>query len=370
MATPKLFEPFDLGPNRLANRVVMAPLTRSRADDVDTPKDMHVTYYRERAGAGLIISEATQISKEGKGYAWTPGIYADAHVRAWKRVTDAVHAEGGKIFMQLWHVGRISHPDLQDGGALPVAPSAVKPEGKAFTEDGFKDIPTPRALEKDELPRVIEDYVKAAENAKAAGFDGVEVHSANGYLLDQFLRDSTNKREDEYGGSIENRMRFPLEVVDAIVKVWGPERVGIRISPVSGANDIEDSDPESLFTAYAQALGERKLAYLHAVEGQLRADRDVGPFDTDTLKDVFGGIYMGNNGYDENIASDRLESGKIDLVCFGRPFISNPDFVTRLKLGAPLNEWDESTFYGGDEKGYIDYPALSDEEKARFANAA
>ncbi|RFC62408.1 alkene reductase [Fulvimarina endophytica] len=365
MADEKLFEAFDLGPVKLANRVIMAPLTRSRADDSDTPKDMHVEYYRQRASAGLIISEATQISNEGKGYAWTPGIYSDEQVAAWEKVTDAVHAEGGKITMQLWHVGRISHPDLQDGGRLPVSASAVKPDQQAFTEDGFKDIPTPRALETDELPRVVEDYVKAAENAKKAGFDGVEVHSANGYLLDQFLQDGTNKREDEFGGSIENRMRFPLQVIDAVVKVWGADRVGVRISPESGANDISESNPKELFLAYARELGKRKLAYLHVVEGKIWSDRDDQTVTSADLKEAFGGVFMGNNEYDREAAIERVASGKVDLVCFGRPFIANPDLVERLKIDAPLNEPDKDTFYGGGKEGYTDYPFLSEDERAK-----
>ncbi|MDY8109743.1 alkene reductase [Fulvimarina sp. 2208YS6-2-32] len=369
MTAEKLFEPFDLGPNRLQNRVVMAPLTRSRADGNDTPKDMHVTYYGQRASAGLIIAEATQISNEGKGYAWTPGIYSDEQVAAWKKVTDNVHAEGGKIFLQLWHVGRISHPDLQDGGRLPVSASAVKPEGEAFTENGFKEIPTPRALETDELPRVVEDFVKASENAKKAGFDGVEVHSANGYLLDQFLQDGTNRREDAYGGSIENRMRFPLEVIDAVVKVWGADRVGVRISPGSGANDISESNPEELFTTYVKALNERGLAYLHVIEGLIWQDREKGTFDMDGLRALFDGAYMGNNEYTREVAIERVNSGKIDLACFGRPYIANPDLVERLALDAPMNEPDKDTFYGGDEKGYTDYPFLTDEER-RTAKAA
>lgn len=370
MANSKLFEPIDLGPNRLSNRIVMAPLTRSRADPEDTPKQMHVDYYRQRASAGLIISEATQISKEGKGYAWTPGIYAPAHVEAWKRVTDAVHEEGGKIFLQLWHVGRISHPELQPGGALPVAPSAVKPAVKAFTEGGFKDAVTPRALDAAELPRIVEDYIEACENAKAADFDGVEIHSANGYLLDQFLRDKTNRRDDEFGGSIENRMRFPLQVVDAVVRVWGAERVGIRISPVSPANDIADSKPEALFTAYVEELSKRGLVYLHVIEGETRGNRDPASFKAWSLREHFAGAYMGNNRYDRELAIERVEKGEIDLACFGRAFISNPDLPVRLELGAPLNEWDESTFYGGDRKGYTDYPALTEEERLRYAAAA
>ncbi|MCD1644228.1 alkene reductase [Aurantimonas coralicida] len=370
MADEKLFEPLDLGPTHLANRVVMAPLTRSRATDAGDLRDIHVEYYRQRAGAGLIITEATNISAEARGYAYTPGIFTDRQVADWKKVTDAVHAKGGKMFLQLWHVGRISHPDLQPGGALPVAPSAVKPDMKAFTVDGFKDIPAPRALDKDELPRVVADYVKAAENAKAAGFDGVEVHSANGYLLDQFLRDGANQRTDDYGGSIENRIRFPLEVVDAVVGVWGAERVGIRISPVSPANDLTDSDPEPLFTRYVEELSKRKLVYLHVVEGETGGARDPQEFKAWSLKDKFDGLYMGNNAYDRTMAIERVANGETDLACFGRPFISNPDLVERLKLDAPLAEWDQATMYGGDEKGFIDYPALSEDERSRLAKAA
>ncbi|KTQ85184.1 NADH:flavin oxidoreductase [Aureimonas ureilytica] len=370
MAPSKIFEPFDLGPLHLSNRTVMAPLTRSRATSDGVPKEMHVEYYRQRAGAGLIISEATNISVEGRGYAWTPGIYSDEQVTAWKKVTDAVHAEGGKIVLQLWHVGRISHPDLQPDGQLPVAPSAVKPSGKAFTEEGFKDHVEPRALEESELPRLIQDYVRATRNARAAGFDGVEVHSANGYLLDQFLRDGTNTRTDRYGGSIENRMRFPLEVVDAVVAAWDKEHVGIRISPVTVMGGSSESDQQGLFNAYVEELDKRGLLYLHVIEGQTGGDRDKDGFDYHALRQRFHGTYMGNNEYDIPLAQQRLEAGEIDLVCFGKLFISNPDLVTRIRLGAPLNDWDKDTFYGGDEHGYTDYPALTPEEQARYGQAA
>ena len=370
MADAKLFAPTELGPIALANRVVMAPLTRSRATDNGDLRDIHVDYYRQRAGAGLIVTEATNISPEARGYAYTPGIFSDRQVADWKRVTDAVHAEGGKIVLQLWHVGRISHPDLQPGHALPVSSSAVRPDMKAFTVEGFKDIPAPRALEGDELPRVVADYVKAAQNAKTAGFDGVEVHSANGYLLDQFLRDGANQRTDDYGGSIENRMRFPLEVVDAVVGVWGAERVGIRISPVSPANDLTDSDPKALFERYVEELSKRGLVYLHVVEGETGGKRDPNAFKVWTLKDRFDGVYIGNNGYDRDMAIERVEKGLTDLVCFGRPFISNPDLVERLEIGAPLAEWDQATMYGGDAKGYSDYPSMTPEERMRFAQAA
>lgn len=370
MATSKLFESFTLGPIELKNRIVMAPLTRSRATSEGDVLDRHVEYYRQRASAGLIITEATNISPEGRGYAWTPGIFSDSQVAGWKKVTDAVHEEGGKIVMQLWHVGRISHPDLQPGNALPVAPSAIKPKGQAFTEEGFKENVTPRALEKDELPRVVADYVKATENAKAAGFDGVEVHSANGYLLDQFLSDHTNTRTDEYGGSVENRMRFPLEVVDAVVKAWSADRVGIRVSPLSAANDILDSNPEETFTAYTRELAKRGLMYLHAIEGATRGARDPHHFKVWALKEEFGGVYMGNNGYDRNIAVSRVQNDVVDLVCFGRPFISNPDLVERIEIGAPLAPYDEKTFYGGDERGYLDYPKLTEDEKRQYSDAA
>lgn len=367
MKHDRLLQPYDLGPISLTNRVVMAPLTRSRATSDGVPKNMHVEYYRQRASAGLIITEATNISPEGRGYAWTPGIFNDEQVAAWKKVTDAVHEEGGKIVLQLWHVGRVSHPDLQPGGALPVAPSAIAPAMQAFTEGGMKDAVTPRALEADELPRVVADFVKATENSKAAGFDGVEIHSANGYLLDQFLRDGANQRNDEFGGSIENRLRFPLMVIDAVTKVFGPERTGIRISPVSPANDLKDSDPEAVFTAYVKELSARRLAYLHVIEGATRGDRDPHAFKAWSLRKLFDGAYMGNNNYTVDLAEERLEKGEIDLACFGRPFISNPDLVTRIRLGAPLAEWNEKTFYGGDEAGYTDYPALTEEEKRRYA---
>ncbi len=370
MSERTLFQPVDLGPIQIQNRIVMAPLTRSRATPDGVPRDMHVEYYRQRATAGLIITEATNISGEGRGYAWTPGIWTDAQVEGWRKVTDAVHAEGGHIYLQLWHVGRVSHPDLQPGNALPVAPSAIAAKGQSFTEEGMKDMVTPRALSADELPRVVEDYRHAARQAKAAGFDGVEIHSANGYLLDQFLRDGANKRDDAFGGSVENRLRFPLQVVDAVVDVWGPERTGIRISPVSPANDLTDSDPKSVFLPYVEALSERRLAYLHVVEGATGGPREVGGFDLSILREKFSGLYMGNNDYSPQLAAERVASGAIDLACFGRPFISNPDLVRRIALGAPLAPWDKSTFYGGDERGYTDYPPMTPEEVARSGKAA
>jgi len=362
-----LFSPVKMGPLTLANRIVMAPLTRSRAGAGDVPAPMAVTYYEQRASAGLIISEATQITQQGKGYAWTPGIETAAQVAGWKPVTDAVHAKGGHIFMQLWHVGRISHPDLQPGGGLPVAPSAVAvtSELKAFTEQGFKPIVTPRALETAEIAGIVEDYRRAAANAKAAGFDGVEIHAANGYLIDQFLRDKTNLRTDQYGGSFENRTRFLMEVTDAVVSVWGSERVGVRLAPVSPSNDIADSNPQALFSYVVESLNRFNLVYLHVVEGATGGPREVaGGFDPQILRKIFNGLYMANNGYDLAMAEAARQTDTADLIAFGRPFIANPDLVERLQTHAPLNAIDPKTLYGGDAHGYTDYPALNDAQAA------
>lgn len=353
-----LLEPFRLGDIELKNRIVMAPLTRSRADhETLAPRRMNADYYRQRATAGLIISEATQIMHEGQGYAWTPGIYSDEQIAGWRTVTDAVHAEGGKIVLQLWHVGRISHPDLQPGGQLPVAPSAVKPEGQAFTESGFKPMVTPRALALDEIPGVIAQFGKASENAKAAGFDGVEVHGANGYLIDQFLRDRTNLRTDAYGGSIENRSRFLIEAVEAAAAAFGPGRVGVRLSPLSPFNDVSDSNPEALFTYAVKELSKLGIAYIHLIEGETQGARaPADGFELSVLRKVFGGAYIGNNGYDAALAAERVGSGEVDLVAFGRPYIANPDLVERIRIGAPFAEPNKDTFYGGAEEGYVDYP--------------
>ncbi|WP_370661549.1 alkene reductase [Pelagibius sp. 7325] len=341
----------------------MAPLTRSRAGDGDVQGAMNATYYRQRASAGLIISEATQISAQGKGYAFTPGIYSDDQVAGWRLVTDAVHQAGGRIFAQLWHVGRISHPDLQPGNALPVAPSAVKPEGQAFTASGFKPMVTPRALELEEIPGIIAQYAHAAQAAKRAGFDGVEIHAANGYLLDQFLRDGTNRRTDAYGGSIENRVRLTLEVAAAVAGIWGASRTGIRVSPVTPhAGGITDSNPKALFNHLAGRLSEMGLVYMHAIEGETRGARDYDPiFDFRAFRRAFSGYYIANNGYTKSLAADAIRSGAADLVSFGRPYIANPDLVERLRRNAPLNEGDRETFYGGGAKGYIDYPTLNPE---------
>lgn len=354
-----LFSPIRLGAIPLANRIVMGPLTRSRAGGGDVVKPMTAAYYAQRASAGLIISEASQISPQGKGYAWTPGIHNAEQVAAWRVVTDAVHAKGGKMVVQLWHVGRISHPDLQPGGVLPVAPSAIRPDVEAFTETGMKPAVTPRALDLAELPGIVDDYRRAAENALAAGFDGVEVHAANGYLLDQFLRDGANRRTDAYGGSVENRVRLVDEVVRAVASVCGPDRVGIRISPVNTRNDLIDSNPEPVFLHLVDRLNDAGIAYLHVIEGVTGGEREVGGFDLDILRQRFGGAYMVNNGYTRDLADTTLAAGKADAICFGRPFISNPDLVERLRRNAALNPLDPSTLYGGDERGYLDYPMLA-----------
>jgi N-ethylmaleimide reductase len=359
-AASDLFAPMQLGPLQLANRIVMAPLTRSRGKEGDVPGDLAAQYYVQRASAGLIIAEATQVSPQGKGYILTPGIYNEEQVQAWKKINDAVHAAGGKIFLQLWHVGRISHPSIQIDGALPVAPSAIKPEGNSYTNDGFVPMVTPRALETSEMAGIVEQYRNAAQNAKAAGFDGVEIHAANGYMLDQFLRDKTNQRTDAYGGSIENRARLLLEVTDAVVKVWGGDRVGMRISPLSSFGDIADSNPQALFTYVVEQLNAFNLVYLHAIEGDTGGSREVpGGFDIQILRRLFNGLFMANNGYDLNLALTARAEGHADMIAFGRPFIANPDLVERLRIGAPLNKPDPATMYGGGAGGYIDYPTLN-----------
>ena len=339
----------------------MAPLTRNRAGDGNVPGQLNATYYTQRVSAGLIIAEATQVSPEGLGYPATPGIHSAAQVAGWKLVTDAVHQHGGRIFLQLWHVGRISHPDLQPGGALPVAPSAIAPTvGQAATYEGMKPFVTPRALETSEIPGIVEQYRQGAKNALEAGFDGVEVHGANGYLLDQFLRDGTNKRTDEYGGSIENRARLLLEVTQAVTEVWGAGRVGVRLSPSGTFNDMHDSDPLATFGYAAEALNRFGLAYLHLIE-VVEADLRHGGTEVPTsyLRDRFTGTLMVNGGYDLDKSNAVLSSHKADLVAFGTLFIANPDLPQRFALNAPLNPADPSTFYGGGEKGYIDYPFLA-----------
>ena len=358
---PDLFSPLRVGSLNCKNRVAMAPLTRSRAGPGNVQNALNALYYAQRASAGLIISEATQISPEGQGYISTPGIHSNEQIEGWRIVTKAVRVAGGCMVLQLWHVGRISHPSFQPGGALPVAPSAIKPNARAFTKNGFEPIPTPRALETGEVRDIVRQYAKAAQNAMAAGFDGVEVHAANGYLIDQFLRDRTNKRSDHYGGSIENRTRFLLEVMDAVTSAVGPERVGVRVSPQNAQNDIDDSDPQALFNHVAESLAGTGIAYLHVIEGDT-SGKTVPGFDYMALKRLFGGSVIVNNNFDRTRAGAALVDGRADMIAFGKPFISNPDLVIRLFLGARLVMANRETFYGGGEEGYTDYQVLHSAE--------
>jgi len=352
-----LFSPVKLGSIAMSNRMVMAPLTRNRSSMEGVPQDINVTYYEQRATAGLIITEATPISAMGHGYPLLPGIYTDAQVDGWKKVTDAVHAKGGKIVIQLWHVGRISHPTLLNG-ATPVAPSPVKPAGKAFTFNGLVDYVEPRALDASELPGIVADYVQASKNAIKAGFDGVEIHSANGYLLDQFLRDGSNKRSDIYGGSIENRARFLMEVTKAVVDATGSDKVGLRLSPVNPFNDMKDSNPQAVFNYVTEQLNQFNLAYLHVVEGGIHGGGVADAFDFDAMRKLCKSHYMANLSYDKVRGNAAIASGHADAVAYGVPFIANPDLVERFRQDAPLNEADSKSFYGGTEKGYTDYPTL------------
>jgi len=355
-----LFSPGHLGDIAVANRVAMAPLTRNRADADRVPSPLAATYYGQRASAGLIIAEATQISPLGQGYLDTPGIYSAAQVAGWKAVTEAVHARGGRIVLQLWHVGRISHTSLLPEGEVPVAPSALQADGKTFTANGFEQVSAPRALAIEEIPALIEDYRTAARNAIAAGFDGVEVHAANGYLIDQFLRDGSNQRDDAYGGSIENRTRLLFEVVSAVADTIGAGRTGVRLSPVTPANDAYDSDPQPLFNRAVERLDSIDgLAFVHVIEGATGGDRDNIAFDYAALRARFRGGWIANNGYDRTSAETAISSGYADLVAFGRAFIGNPDLVERLQQNAELAAFDPDTLYGGGERGYTDYPALS-----------
>ncbi|MGC1182967.1 alkene reductase [Legionella sp.] len=358
-----LFTSFDLSGQQLRNRIVMAPLTRNRAiHGNDAPQALNAQYYAQRASAGLIISEATQISPTAKGYAWTPGIYSQEQIAGWKLVTAAVHARGGTIFAQLWHVGRISHPDLQPSNVAPVAPSALTPVGqKTFIENGtFSDIGQPRALRLEEIPLIIKDYRKAAKNAIEAGFDGVEIHAANGYLIQQFLSDGANQRTDAYGGSISNRLRFALEVVEVITAEIGGARVGIRLSPIGHINGISESAPKNVYFRLVRELNQFALAYIHVIEGASQGPREFDGFDFRALRKEFNGAWIVNNNYTYELAREAVASGYADLVAFGRPYIANPDLVARFKKNALLNEMDRSTLYGGTEKGYIDYPTLED----------
>jgi len=360
----KLFEPYQLGPLKLPNRLVMAPLTRNRAVAGFVPGPLAAEYYSQRATAGLLVTEASQVSQQGQGYQDTPGIYSKEQVAGWRKVTDAVHARGGRIFLQLWHVGRISHTSLQPNGGAPVGPSAIRAKGKTFVGGTFTDISEPRALALEEIPGIVEDFRRGTANALQAGFDGVEIHGANGYLLDQFARDSANKRTDAYGGSLENRARLMLEVAKVVASEAGAERTGIRISPVTPSNDISDSDPQPLFDHIVDRLNALNLVYLHVVEGATGGPRDIAPFDYRSLRKRFSGAYIANNGYDVELANKVLDADAADLIAFGKLYIANPDLAERLQRGAPLNTPDKGTFYGGGAKGYTDYPALGEAMQA------
>lgn len=353
-----LFSPAKLGEIELANRIVMAPLTRSRTNEKGVPNELNVTYYAQRVSAGLIISEATNISAQGRGYAMTPGIWTEDQVAGWKKITDAIHVAGGKIVIQLWHVGRFSHVDLQPNKEAPVAPSVIKTDGNVYTHRGVEKASIPRALRTNEIPDVIEQYKHAAECAKRAGFDGVEIHAANNYLLEQFLRDSTNHRTDQYGGSIENRARLILEIVEAVTHIWGSGRVGIRLSPVTTeVGDTRlDSNVMATYGYLIQQLNKFKLAYLHFVEGTTGKSRDIPEgVDLDKLRSLFDGAYIGNNNYDLKMAISRRAEGEVDAVAFGRPFISNPDLVERLRYGIELADINNDAYYGNGAKGYTDW---------------
>lgn len=373
--TTSLFDSFDLSGVQLANRIVMAPLTRNRSPGA-IPQLINATYYAQRASAGLIITEGTAISPQAQGYANVPGLYTQAALDGWRTVTDAVHAAGGKIVVQLWHVGRVSHQSLQPNNQPPVAPSAIQAQSKTYLinaddgHGGFVPTSLPRALASSELPGIVEDYRCAARAGIEAGFDGVEIHAANGYLIDQFLRSNSNQRNDEYGGSIKNRARFLFEVVEAITDEIGAARTGIRLSPVTPANDVFDPEPQPLFEYVVAGLAKFALSYIHIIEGATGGARDHQqgntPFNYTALKQTYrhaGGkaAWMLNNGYDPALAKQAVESGLADLISFGRLFISNPDLVERLRQNAPLAEPDSDTFYGGNERGYTDYPFLNTE---------
>jgi len=355
----KLFEPLQLGSITLANRMVMAPMTRNRAPDT-IPNALMVEYYTQRAAAGLIVTEGSQISPEGVGYPATPGIHSEAQVAGWRAIADAVHAKGGHIFLQLWHVGRISHPSLQPANALPVSASAIRPNGETFTGQGMQPFVTPRALTTDEIAAIVGQYAAATANAREAGFDGVEIHAANGYLLDQFLRDGSNQRDDHYGGPIDNRCRFMLEVTEAVCAAWSPDHVGIRLAPLNPFNDMHDSNPQATFTHAVQALNRFGLAYLHVTEMGSDTPGAAGPaFDLAELRKIWQGTYITNAGYDAARAEAAIAEGRADAVAFGVPFLANPDLVERFRQQVPLNAPEVATFYGGDAHGYTDYPTLA-----------
>jgi N-ethylmaleimide reductase len=360
MSTIDLFSPLRLGPLSLPNRVVMAPMTRNRAAAGNVPAPLSIDYYSQRASAGLIVSEATQVSPQGVGYPGTPGIHSAEQVAGWKHVTDAVHRAGGRIFLQLWHVGRISHPSLQPDGALPVAPSAIAPAGQAMTREGMKPFVTPRALETAEIPGLVEDYRHGAKNAREAGFDGVELHGANGYLIDQFLRDSANRRTDRYGGSAQNRARLLLEVTEAIAGEWGADRVGVRLSPTNPFNSMSDSNPAATFSAAVGELNRLGLAYLHIVEpGETDPVAAGEKPDIRFFRKLWRGVLMGNKGYDLARANAAIRDGAADLISFAVLFLANPDLPERFRRGGPFNPPDRKSFYGGDAGGYTDYPPMT-----------
>jgi len=368
-----LFQPVRLGRYNLPHRIVMAPLTRSRARQPgNVPSPLNACYYAQRASAALIISEATQVSMQGQGYAWTPGIHGREQVEGWRLVTEAVHERGGLIFLQLWHVGRISHPALQPDGMLPVAPSAIKPSGEAFIENDrgegeLAPFVTPRALQIEELPYLVRQYVRGAKNALGAGFDGVEVHAANGYLLDQFINSSTNQRADGYGGPIDNRARLLLEVVEAVAEVWSADRVGVRLSPLGTFNDVGDEDPETTFGYIAENLSAYRLAYLHLVNPAVAAFENGTEADPRALgmlallRETYRGMLIVAGGFDQDTAEAWLKQGKADVIAFGRKFLANPDLPERFRGRVSLNTDDRSTYYGGGAKGYTDYPTLAQE---------
>jgi N-ethylmaleimide reductase len=360
MSSVDIFSPFTLGPLTLPNRIVMAPMTRNRAGAGNAPVALNATYYAQRASAGLIVTEATQVSPQGLGYPGTPGIHSPEQVAGWKLVTEAVHRAGGRIFLQLWHVGRISHPLLQPAGAVPVAPSAIAPKGQAWTLEGMKDYVTPRALETGEIAGVVDDYRRGARNARQAGFDGVEVHGANGYLIDQFLRDGSNKRTDRYGGSALNRARFLIEVTEAVIGEWGDAgRVGARLSPTNPYNDMSDSNPAATFSAAVGEINRLGLAYLHVVEPAAGDPVPAGEIpDLRFFRKIWRGALIGNKGYDLQRANAVIRDGAADLISFAALFLANPDLPERLRRGGPFNPPDRKTFYGGSAPGYTDYPAI------------
>lgn len=360
MAAKDLFEPFEHRGIRFANRIAFSPLTRARATSGGVPGPLQAEYYRQRASAGLLVTEAIAVSPEGRGGAWTPGLYTDEHVGGWRLTTEAVHAEGGIIFAQLWHAGRLSHSSFSADGAPPLGPVAIAAEGKAFVEAGFLPYEQPRAIETHEIPGIVEQYRRAAQNAVQAGFDGVEIHGAHGYLLDSFLRDAINDRTDSYGGSIENRARLLLEVTAAAVAVIGCNRVAVRISPNTRAGGMRDSDPAATYNYLVDRLNDLDIAWLDIIEGDNMVDRAPdGAFDTDMLVRHFDGAAMLNHGFTRELATAALQDDRADMIAFGRAFIANPDLVERLRTGAPLAEADRRAWYGGGAKGLIDYPRLS-----------